>query len=117
MINMAGKKYIPAVVKYTKFLADAVIAVKGAGADASVQADLLKDVNERLAAAKAALSRLEQVSAQAAGIKDMKEQAFYYKDVVKIAMEDLRTPVDELEMMVDKSVWPVPSYGELTFEV
>ena len=117
MINMAGKKYIPAVVKYSKFLADAVIAVKEAGADASVQAELLKDVNERLAAAKAALSRLEQVSAQAAGIKDMKEQAFYYKDVVKTAMEELRTPVDELEMMVDKSVWPVPSYGELTFEV
>ncbi len=117
MINMAGKKYIPAVVKYAKFLADAVIAVKGAGVDASVQTALLLDVNTKLAAAREAQSGLEKVSAQAETIEDMKEKAFYYKDVVKGAMEALRTPIDELEMMVDKAVWPVPSYGELTFEV
>lgn len=117
MINMAGKKYIPVVVKYAKFLADAVIAVKGAGVDASVQTALLLDVNTKLAAAREAQSGLEKVSAQAETIEDMKEKAFYYKDVVKGAMEALRTPIDELEMMVDKAVWPVPSYGELTFEV
>ena len=117
MINMAGKKYIPAVVKYAKFLADAVIAVKGAGVDASVQTALLLDVNTKLAAAREAQSGLEKVSAQAETKEDMKEKAFYYKDVVKGAMEALRTPIDELEMMVDKAVWPVPSYGELTFEV
>ena len=33
------------------------------------------------------------------------------------AMEELRTPVDELEMLVDKSMWPMPSYGDLIFEV
>ena len=26
-------------------------------------------------------------------------------------MEELRTPVDELEMLVDKEMWPMPSYG------
>ena len=64
-----------------------------------------------------ALSKLEKATAKASSIGDIKEQAFYYKDVVKTAMEELRTPVDQLEMIVDKSVWPVPSYGELTFEV
>ena len=33
------------------------------------------------------------------------------------AMEALRTPVDELEMIVDKEMWPMPSYGDLLFEV
>ena len=28
-------------------------------------------------------------------------------------MEALRTPVDELEMIVDKEMWPMPSYGDL----
>ncbi len=32
-------------------------------------------------------------------------------------MDALRTPIDELEMIVDKEIWPVPTYGELTFEV
>lgn len=28
-------------------------------------------------------------------------------------MEELRRPVDELEMLVDKEMWPMPSYGDL----
>ena len=117
MIDMAGKKYIPAVVKYTKSLADAVIAVKEAGAEPAAQRELLAQVNEKLTEAKAALMRLEAVSGEAMTVKNVKEQAFYYKDIVKTAMEGLRAPVDALERIVDKEVWPVPSYGELTFEV
>ena len=40
-----------------------------------------------------------------------------YKDEVKEAMEALRRPVDELEMLVDKEVWPYPTYADLMFEV
>ena len=32
-------------------------------------------------------------------------------------MEELRTPVDDLEMLVDTEMWPMPSYGDLIFEV
>ena len=117
MIDMAGKKYIPAVVKYTKSLADAVIAVREAGAEPVAQRELLAQVNEKLTEAKAALVRLETVSGEAMAVKNVKEQAFYYKNIVVDAMEALRAPVDALERIVDKGVWPVPSYGELTFEV
>ena len=117
MINMANKKYIPAAVSYTKTLADTVIAVREAGADASVQAELLGEVSEQLAAARMALKELECAIAQASAIQDAKAQAFFYKEPVKEAMDALRAPVDALEMLVDKKVWPVPSYGELIFEV
>ncbi len=50
-------------------------------------------------------------------MEEGKEQAeFYYRQVIP-AMEALRTPVDSLEMLVDKSMWPMPSYGDLLFEV
>ena len=49
--------------------------------------------------------------------KEGKERAFFYKDTVMVDMDNLRTPVDKLEMLVDKDFWPVPSYGDLTFEV
>ena len=32
-------------------------------------------------------------------------------------MENLRTPADRLEVLVDKKVWPFPTYGDLLFEV
>ena len=117
MIDMASKKYIPAVVGYTKTLADAVLAVREAGADSSVQTELLNQVSTLLTAARKALKELEKVTAQASAMPDAKAQAFFCMDTVKRAMDALRVPVDALEMLVDKKVWPVPSYGELLFEV
>ena len=117
MSDMAGKQYIPAVIRYTNTLADTVVAVREAGAEPRAQAMLLAEVNGRLAEAKTALGRLQEAVAGASALRGAKEQAFYYKDIVVAAMEALRTPVDELEMMVDKEIWPVPGYGELTFEI
>ncbi len=117
MIDMASKQIIPAVIKYTKSLADTVLAVKEAGVDASVQAGLLKETSDLLAATKNALDALSAVTDKAAAMDEGEEQArFYHFDVVP-AMETLRTPVDKLEMIVDKEAWPMPSYGDLIFEV
>lgn len=117
MIDMASRKYIPAVIRYSKSLADTVIAVQTAGADAGVTAQLLNTVSKELTAAKAALTKLEEAVAKAGNAGGAKKRAFFYKDVVTAAMEDLRTPIDNLEKIVDKEVWPVPTYGELIFEV
>ena len=117
MIDMASKQIIPAVIRYTKSLADTVIAVREAGADASASAELLKTVSEKLSAMKSGLKKLEDALAKAGEVSNVKEQAFYYKDVVKTAMDELRAPADEVEMMVDKKIWPIPTYGDLIFEV
>ncbi|MGL5259620.1 MAG: glutamine synthetase III [Lachnospiraceae bacterium] len=117
MIDMASKEIIPAVVKYTKMLADAVVAVKAAGADASIQLELLNKTNEKLLEVKSALETLEKVEEEATKIEEIKELAFFYKDEVMTAMEKLREPADELEMIVDRTVWPFPTYDELIFEV
>mgnify|MGYP000609710730 FL=1 len=117
MIDMASKQIIPAIIKYTKDLADTVVAVKEAGADASVQVELLTEVSGLLAETKKALEALKVVADQAAAMEEGEDQArFYHFDVVP-AMEALRTPVDTLEMIVDKEAWPMPSYGDLIFEV
>ena len=117
MIDIAAKQIIPAVVKYTKTLADTVIAVKEAGADASVQEEMLSEVTALLAEAKKALSALSDITEEAAEKEEGKVQSEFYHFSVVPAMTALRKPVDELEMIVDKEVWPMPSYGDLLFEV
>ena len=117
MIDMASKQIIPAVMKYTKALADTVLAVKEAGADASVQAESLAEVSGLLKETKAALTVLEQVTDEAAAKEEGAVQANFYHDAVVPAMAELRAPVDKLEMIVDKEAWPMPSYGDLLFEV
>ncbi len=119
MIEMANKKYIPAVIKAVATLADSINSVKAAvpSADVSVQTALLTESSKLLAEAKAAVLHLQEVDAQAATKEEGKEQATYFKDVVFPAMSDLRTPIDALELIIDKEAWPVPTYGDLLFEV
>lgn len=117
MIDMASKHIIPAVMKYTKFLADTVIALREAGADSSVQSETLAEVTACLKETKAALKVLVDAQAEARAMEAGKEQAFEYRRNVVSAMEALRRPVDRLEMIVDKEMWPMPSYGDLIFEV
>ncbi len=117
MIEMASKQIIPAVVSYTKTLADAVIAVTQAGAEASVQKELLGEISGLLRETRDALAALEEAEVKAGMIKQGKEQAFFYKEVVTRCMDALRIPADKLEMLVDKRVWPFPTYADLLFEI
>ena len=118
MIDIAGKQIIPSVIKYTTSLADSISSVKAAcGADVSVQTELLMETSKLLVQTKTALSSLEKVIEEGMAMEEGREQAVFYRDAALTAMEGLRTPVDKLEMIVDKEMWPMPSYGDLIFEV
>ena len=119
MISMASVKFIPAVITFTKNLADTINAIKAAvpDTDISVQADLLKETSALLAKAQAALKDLQAKTAKANAIEEGHKKAeAFYQEVVP-AMAELRAPIDSLEVIVDKSLWPVPTYGDLLFEV
>ncbi|MGN0988493.1 MAG: glutamine synthetase III, partial [Otoolea sp.] len=119
MIDIAGKQIIPAVVKYTTELAKSLSSVRDAcpEADVSVQKELLLETSDLLTDMKMALSKLQDETAKAAVIPDNKERAYAYLNHVTTAMKELRDPADKLEMLVDKELWPFPSYGDLIFEV
>ena len=117
MIDMAKKQLLPAVVGYTKTVADTVLAVKEAGVEPVVQKELLQNLSAKLEEANSALHQLEEKLTVAGTMTNQKELAFYYKDEIMPAMTALRSPVDALEMLVDKKVWPIPTYSDLIFEV
>lgn len=117
MIDMTKKEIIPAVIKYTTTVAQSVAAVKAVGADASVQEASLAEISKNLVAMNVALEKLEAATNKAASIEEPKAQAIVYRDEVFTTMSELREPADALEMLVDKSVWPFPTYGDLLFNV
>ena len=116
MIDMAGKDIVPAVVRYTGELARAAREVESLGVDASVQKELLTRVNVLLRQTGDALADLRVKQEKAAALTGA-EQARYAHDVICPAMEVLRAPVDHLEMIVDGRLWPMPTYGDLLFNV
>ena len=119
MIDIAGKSIIPAVIRYTTRLADSIIKLKSAvsGIEPYAQNAILIEVNEHLKESKVALENLKNYMDNAAEITDVTAHAKYMHEVVVPAMEALRKPIDTLEMIVDKDLWPMPSYGDLLFEV
>jgi glutamine synthetase len=119
MIMMAGVYYIPAVVKYNRTLAESINAIKQAvpEADISVQRDLLIESQKLLTDAQAALNSLRILVNGAKTMNLLNERAEFFYHRIKPAMVALREPIDALECIVEKELWPVPSYGELLYEL
>lgn len=119
MLEMANKFIIPAVIKYINNLATSIATVSTAcpDADVSVQKELLIECSDLLSETKVAVSNLSELAQKAAQITNSYERAKECSEVLTKAMLKLRKPVDTLENLVDKSLWPIPSYGDLMFEV
>ena len=118
MIDIAGKQIIPAVTVYTGELAKTVRELRSIGEEAATQTEFLRRTNGLLDEAYCALEELKVMVEKGSAMEgDEFELADYYHNEVRAAMKKLRAPVDELESIVDKRVWPMPSYGDLLFEV
>ena len=117
MIHMAGKHYIPAAIHYCTRLGQSIAAVTGSGVAAPVQKELLEKCSALLSQASEALEKLKVLLPQVDSMDDVPAMAMAYHDQIVPAMAALRKPVDELELLVDKAIWPVPTYGDLMFEV
>lgn len=117
MLAMAKQQILPAVIKYQKTLAETVYFTNQISMDASVTVALLSSVTGLLGEMKNAIDTLQVAADAAKAFPEGKEKAVYYRDKVTTAMVALRTPVDKLEMIVDKDIWPMPTYADLIFEV
>ncbi|ABN52766.1 MAG TPA: glutamine synthetase type III [Hungateiclostridium thermocellum] len=118
MIEMASRQILPASLAYVGKVADTVASLKAAGADSSFAKEELDELVSLTSGLKAAIdklsAKLEEVDAHEG---DSLEHARAYKDVIIPLMNELRAFADKLETMVDASLWPIPTYGDLLFSV
>ncbi len=120
MLEMAKRQILPAVIKYAAVVADSINTIKKTGvkADISVQEELLKEVSSLAAAFRNNSVALEKAVTQAVGIcGDTFGRACFYRDQVFVKMGALRATGDKLETLVDEDYWPMPTYGDLLFNV
>ena len=119
MIDIASKHIIPAVITYITSLANSINEVKQACSfvDVSVQTELLEEASKLLVDTRKALKELIEITDKVDTMKKGRLQAEFFQNEVVPSMQELRIPVDKLEMIVKKEMWPMPSYGDLLFEV
>ena len=118
MIDMAQTEILPAVMAYAANLAASINEIQAAceEADVSYETDALKETSALLAEAKKAVAALKDARQKAADQECPKCSAHSYHDDVMPAMAALRAPVDKLETIVDKDIWPIPTYADMLFE-
>ena len=69
MVDMANKQIIPAVMKYSKSLADAVIAITEAGGDTYVPTRMLQQITQKLTEMEKASEALLEVEKKASAME------------------------------------------------
>ncbi len=119
MVDMARKEILPAVSKYIKSLAETAVLMKEAvaGADNSVECELITKLSALNSSALAKVKKLEVSISGAKSIAEYEALAMYYKDTVIPAMNELRIVCDETETLTAEDFWPLPSYGDMLFGV
>jgi len=120
MLEIANRQIIPSVINYATDLAASIntIQATGVNADTSVQAELLVEVSSLLASLKKNLKALEEANDKSSEMHDDSYKlGCYYRDVVFEKMSLVRDDADKLETIVDSDVWPLPTYGEMLFNV
>ncbi len=116
-IDMVQTLYVPAVIKYSSFLSKNIKNLKEVGVASDVQEKILSKITTLLTSAYDELQILKDDTKKAQAIKEIAEKSVFYRDKVFVSMKNLRKSIDELETIVAKEYWPVPSYADLTFRL
>ena len=121
MSEMVRRDILPAVIAFSRSLAEAIDAKERLAPRRSVscraESELLQQVSalcDDLYDRRAALDAAVAATAQ---IAPMSERALAYRRRVMEQMARVREVCDALEDIVSKEFWPYPSYGNLLYRI
>ncbi len=79
------------------------------------QINTIKQISEHISAVKELVDDMVAARKIANKIDDITKQGFAYREKVVKFFEPIRKHVDDLELLVDNELWPLPKYRELLF--
>jgi glutamine synthetase len=97
MVDMARKQIIPAAMKYTKEICDAVASKKSIGLAGGAEEKLAARLASMTSSLDEAVDALETKLIGTKEIEETEKLAKYYRSEVFVAMQSLRAVADELE--------------------
>lgn len=119
--DLAINHIVPTAVKYQTMLLENVIRQKELfDADefeqlAGARKELIKEVGGHISAIKAKRKEMIEERKKANVIEDSIKKAEAYDKKVRPYLDDIRSHIDKLELIVDNELWPLPKYRELLF--
>ena len=120
MIDMVKGMIIPACLDYQRELVDLLRHKKtygGNNIDCTLEEHFLNSITKLSACLLKNLTALENAVLESTQDREILAQASFYRDKVFTAMTELRLIADELETLVAKKHWPIPTYAEILYSV
>ncbi len=117
MKRLSRRDYLPAINRYAGEVARHVNEVKGAlpDADQSSQEEKIRMLADGANEIDKQLNKLHKLHMASREIEDQQERANMNAHEIIPVMDDLRETVDNMEIIVEREFWPVPTYNEILF--
>ncbi|MBN1996321.1 glutamine synthetase III [candidate division KSB1 bacterium] len=117
-IELLNTKVLPAAVRYQTEIAEAIKVLKDVGMQKSSYESrwkLLEQLTEKIEKISGGIKSLRGALKKAEKIKKLPDRAKAFSDTVVDLLQDIREPVDELELLIPDDLWPLPKYSEMLF--
>lgn len=119
--DLATNHIIPVAIQYQNILIENVRGLQDVLDNKTFvklsknQMQALKDISIHISEIKEKVRLMVQERETADQIEDPEKQALYYNEKVLPFFDQIRYHVDQLELMIDDKLWPLPKYRELLF--
>ena len=117
-LKIAKNQIFPACLEYLNKMAEVSLNISKNEIDNSFIKDEVVELSNLIKTMKDSINVLEDSIKKAINTNDnVYHKALVWKDIVLVAMSNLRKIVDTLEMKVDTKYWPMPTYTDILFGV
>ncbi|NQU84791.1 MAG: glutamine synthetase III [Mariniphaga sp.] len=119
--DLATNHIVPTAVQYQTVLLENVKNIKEVFSAeefeelAAARKDLIREIGGHITAIKAKVKEMIEERKKANVIENTVEKAEAYDKKVRPYLDDVRSHIDKLELIVDNELWPLPKYRELLF--
>lgn len=119
--DLAINHVVPVAMRYQSFLVDSVLSLRklfsGEKGELMSAQDVatIESIASHVLKTKDEVAKMIEARKVANRIENEREKAIAYHNTVVPCMETIREYLDDLELMVDNEMWPLPKYRELLF--
>ncbi|MBR7164150.1 MAG: glutamine synthetase type III, partial [Clostridia bacterium] len=118
LLQMINRQIMPACLRFADETARTIVNIKAAGCDIMPAEESLHMLTNKISMLYKATKKLEKAVEKSDRFgDDYIAQAKFSRDSLVTAMCEIRKYADELEMIVEKDFWPIPTYDDLIYSV
>jgi len=119
--DLAMNHIVPTVISYQKTLIDSVVGLKTIFSEqeyleiSARRKDVIRKIAFHTTSISQKVEAMTEERKKANAITDNIQKVNAYYEKINPFLDDIRSHIDKLELIVDNELWPLPKYRELLF--